>query len=50
MTISTSAATVSIDQFKVPYLGKILIKLQQETPKGTSGRARFSTWGFNQHI
>lgn len=50
MTISTSAATVSIDQFKVPYLGKILIKLQQETPKGTSGRARLSTWGFNQHI
>lgn len=50
MTISTSAATVSIDHFKVPYLGTILINLQPETPKGTSGRTRFSTWGFNEHV
>lgn len=50
MTVSASAAKVSIDHLQAPYLCTIWLVLQQETPKGISGRARFSTWDFNQHI
>lgn len=50
MTVSASAAIVSIDHLQAPYLCTIWLVLQQETPKGISGRARFSTWDFNQHI
>lgn len=49
-TISASATTVSIDHLQVRYLCTVWLVLQQETPKGISGRARFSTWDFNQLI
>lgn len=50
MTISASAAMASIDHLQAPYLYTIWLVLQQETPKGMSGKARLSTCDFDQHI